>query len=136
MNDKIEIKLVKSPADRLGLECTVCGSCDVGQWSYMAQSEPTEGADPIYVCERCLKDGVDSRLLDIAAERLQEAHRVCQHVLSLIGRLIVPTYQEWQTACNAHDDQHFREEYGESLAEMQRRGHWHLNEVPEASDPF
>jgi hypothetical protein len=146
MSDKIEIKLVKSPDDRLGLQCTVCGSRDVGNWSWMAQSEPTEGAKPICVCERCLKAGVDNRLRDIAAARLAEAHRVCQHVLSrelkeahlaceytlsLIGRLIVPTYQEWQNACNAHDDKHFRETYGEGLAEMQRRGHWPLNEVAE-----
>src|SRR5258708_19603856 len=81
---KIEVKLVRTNF-YTRWPCTVCGGCTekVGVLA--------EGPS-VRVCERCLQSGdIDGHLARNAAELEQEAARV----RSLIGRLKVPTYDQW-----------------------------------------
>jgi hypothetical protein len=76
--------------------CTVCGG-HTEKVEVLAESE----GRGVRVCERCLQCGdIDGHLARHAAELEQEAARL----RSLIGRLKVPTYQEWEAEmdrCNA-----------------------------------
>jgi len=53
-------------------------------------NETPDGA--VRVCEHCLKDGRIDERLAISAERLETQARETR---ALIGRLRVPTYDEW-----------------------------------------
>jgi hypothetical protein len=80
--------------------CTVCGGC-TEKVPILAESEYTEG-ECIRVCERCLEAGdIDSRLRKNAASL--RAYADC--VESLVGQLIVPTYEQWEAACERHEDE-------------------------------
>jgi hypothetical protein len=90
--------------------CTVCGGCTekVGVLA--------EGPGRIRVCEQCLKDGdIDGQLERTAAsfERDAAATR------ALIGRLKVPSYEEWEQdmdRCDAH-------RLGCSVEDVRKRKH-------------
>ncbi len=97
--------------------CTVCGGC-TEKVPILAESKTGER-----VCESCLRAGnIDERLeqyalvLDTAVDTAAAATR------SLIGRLSVPTYAEWQARCEQHDRE-WREAYeketGEKIKEIE-----------------
>ena len=97
--------------------CTVCGGC-TEKVPILAESKTGER-----VCESCLRAGnIDERLeqyalvLDTAVDTAAAATR------SLIGRLSVPTYEEWQARCEQHDRE-WREGYekatGEKIEEIE-----------------
>ena len=67
--------------------CTVCG----GQTSGVnVLNESPDGT--IHVCEHCLKAGHIDERLAMHAQRLEEQ---AQEIRLLIGRLKVPSYEEW-----------------------------------------
>jgi ribosome-binding protein aMBF1 (putative translation factor) len=67
--------------------CTVCG----GQTSGVnVLNESPDGT--VRVCEHCLQAGHIDERLAIHAQQLEEQ---AQKTRSLIGRLKVPTYEEW-----------------------------------------
>ena len=67
--------------------CTVCGG-HTGAVNVL--NEAPDGAVP--VCEHCLKDGRIDERLAVHAERLETQARETR---LLVGRLKVPTYEEW-----------------------------------------
>jgi antirestriction protein len=82
--------------DRCGfrLSCTVCGGT-TEKFEALAEAE-VEGTT-IRVCRGCLKAGqIDERLRGTVAE----FENYSAFLRSLIGRLQVPSYEEWQ----AHDE--------------------------------
>jgi transcription elongation factor Elf1 len=88
-NEEIEIKIVPSPGYfRLG--CTVCGGC-TEKYPVCAKSAD----DDILVCENCLKAGdIDARL----QQHVRDLDAYAAFVDSLIGRLRVPTFKQWEDA--------------------------------------
>jgi hypothetical protein len=87
-NNTIEIKLVTTNV-MTRWPCTVCG------WHTEKVPILAESEDPsccIRVCEQCLEEGqIDARL----TERAQQI----PELRSLVGRLRVPTYEQWTAAC-------------------------------------
>jgi hypothetical protein len=67
--------------------CTVCGG-HTGAVNVL--NEAPDGA--VRVCEHCLKDGRIDERLAVHAERLETQARETR---LLVGRLKVPTYEEW-----------------------------------------
>ncbi len=67
--------------------CTVCGGHTSG---VNVLNETPDGA--VRVCEHCLKDGRIDERLAMHAEQLEAQ---AQEARALIGRLRVPTYDEW-----------------------------------------
>jgi hypothetical protein len=112
--DKIEIKLVETNV-LTRWPCTVCDGRTEKE-PILAESERVEG-NCIRVCERCLEAGdIDTRLRKNAAGLREYA----DYIESLIGRLIVPTYEQWKAAYDRHEDEFCRERYGKSLDEMRK----------------
>jgi hypothetical protein len=115
MNKAIKIPLVETNF-LTRWSCTVCDGC-TEKVAILAESERTEGEACIRVCERCLEAGdIDSRLRKNAAEWRDHA----EFVESLVGRLIVPTYEQWKAACERHEDEFCRSMYGKSTYEMRK----------------
>jgi hypothetical protein len=135
MTNKIEIKLVETNFFTRW-SCTVCGGCTEKD-PVLAESEleKGDGVQCIRVCDLCLKAGdINDRLRARAANLRQRA----DYIESLIGRLIVPTYQEWQAACDRADEEFCRRVYGKSAAEVREHekaeacgAAWSSNEVEE-----
>jgi hypothetical protein len=67
--------------------CTVCGGHTGG---VNVLTESLDGT--VRLCEHCLKDGKVDERLAMHAQRLDEE---AQKTRSLIGRLKVPSYEEW-----------------------------------------
>jgi ribosome-binding protein aMBF1 (putative translation factor) len=67
--------------------CSVCGGHTRG---VNVLTESLDGT--VRVCEKCLKDGQIDERLAMHAQRLEEEARKTH---SLIGRLKVPSYEEW-----------------------------------------
>jgi hypothetical protein len=67
--------------------CTACGG-HTGGVNVLNESE--DGT--VRVCEHCLKENAIDARLALHAQRLEAQ---AQEVRSLIGRLKVPTYEEW-----------------------------------------
>jgi hypothetical protein len=87
--------------------CHVCGGC-TEKVSVLA-----EGPERFRVCETCLKEGdIDLRLAKHAAQLQAQA----DFISGLIGRLQVPSYEEWEEA-QATEDRLFLEEDGERQRE-------------------
>ena len=108
--------------------CTVCGGC-TEKVPILAESKTGER-----VCESCLRAGnIDERLeqyalvLDTALDTAAAATR------SLIGRLSVPTFAEWQARCEQHDRE-WREDYekatGEKIEEIEAQADADRDELP------
>jgi hypothetical protein len=84
-NSLIEIKLIETHS-LTRRPCTVCGGCT-------EKNHVAAETDGICVCETCLKDGrIDERL----AKNANGLENYARRVRSLIGRLRVPSYEEWQ----------------------------------------
>jgi hypothetical protein len=95
-DDKIKIELVKSNF-LTRYPCNICGGC-TEKVPVLAKGHG------LLVCERCLEAGaasIDARLERHAAvlEAMAGAAR------ALIGRLLVPSYAEWQAAMAAVDEE-------------------------------
>jgi hypothetical protein len=67
--------------------CTVCGRHTSG---VNVLNESEDGT--VRVCEHCLKDNAIDATLALHAQHLETQ---AQDVRALIGRLKVPTYEEW-----------------------------------------
>lgn len=97
--------------------CTVCGGC-TEKVPILAESKTGER-----VCESCLRAGnIDERLeqyalvLDTAVDTAAAATR------SLIGRLSVPTYAEWQARYEQYErewKESYEKETGEKIEEIE-----------------
>jgi hypothetical protein len=87
----IEIELVQTNVfTRFG--CTVCGGV-TDKDPVLAEANDQFGV--IRVCDCCLRDGnIDGRLRD----RITREHELAARLQHLIGRLKVPTFQEWEAA--------------------------------------
>jgi hypothetical protein len=95
MDDNIiEIKLVTT--NLLGRwPCTVC-DWYTDKVPILAESEGPPTCR-IRVCEHCLEAGqIDARLIE-HAKQLDEPYAT--ELRSLVGRLRVPTYEQWTAAC-------------------------------------
>jgi hypothetical protein len=129
MSNKIEIKLVGTNVFTRWA-CTVCGG-HTDKVSILAEDQ----LGGIRVCEQCLHAGnIDDRLREHVAWLRQRA----DYIESLIGRLIVPTYEEWEAACDRADEEFCRTVYGKSATEMREHERaescgaaWSSNEVGE-----
>ena len=102
----IEIKLVEA----FGLRrrpCTVCGGY-TEKVPILAESKTGER-----VCESCLEAGNIDERLEQHARALDEA---AVRVRSLIGRLSVPTYAEWQARYEQYERE-WREDYKKATGE-------------------
>jgi hypothetical protein len=95
MTKTIEIKLVPTNV-YTRWPCHVCGGC-TEKVGVLAESE-----DGTRVCERCLKAGNVDERLEAFAQALENEARLTR---GLIGRLKVPTYQQWRDACDAEEDE-------------------------------
>ena len=95
---KITVKLVETNF-LTRWPCHVCGSC-TEKVAILAEAE-----NGLRVCESCLRAGdIDARLERHAAALEAEA----AEVRKLIGRLVVPTYAEWQGAVVDYDREMMR----------------------------
>jgi hypothetical protein len=102
MDDMIEIKLVHSPSLHR-YPCDVCGGLNERAY-ILAKGEAEFGDDTwsIHVCMFCLKEGnIDARL----TEHAETKEEVARALRSFIGRLKVPTHEEWQAAEEAYNDE-------------------------------
>lgn len=91
-NEVIEIKLVNTWYTNH--PCTVCGG-------YTEKHGIVAKTDGITVCEECLKIGNIDERLEIHAQRLEAG---ALFLRNRVGRLRVPTLEQWQAAneyCNA-----------------------------------
>jgi hypothetical protein len=107
-NSPIEIKLVETHAYQR-LACTVCGG-----WTekHSVKAE----TDNILVCETCLEAGnIDERL----AENARKLEAYAAAVRSLIGRLRVPSFEQWQAEI---DRSNIRDQAQEVLREHESQG--------------
>jgi hypothetical protein len=105
MSGPIKIKLVTSNFFSR-FPCHVCG----GRTERV--SVHAIGPEGLQVCETCLKAGdIDDRLKQYA-DRLDEMASLTRE---LIGRLQVPTYQQWATA-----EKRVNDAYGKDLTEAER----------------
>src|SRR5450755_1815073 len=78
----------------------MCWPCSVCGGSTDKDSVLAEGPDGLRVCHDCMKDGdFDARLEAHIARKEEHA----QFLRTLIGRLQVPTYQEWRDECDRHE---------------------------------
>ena len=137
-NDLIEIKCVRARSWQR-YPCTVCGGCtekvDVHaesdalppkEGSVVAESSACGWDDVIRVCEPCLEAGdIDERLAQRAMEieagierRAAESRQHVQFLRSLVGRLKVPTFAQWEEAGRALSLERFQME----LASAYERG--------------
>jgi predicted amidophosphoribosyltransferase len=99
---KVEVKLVPNLPDQMGYRygCTVCGG-EENSWICAADAD-----ESVAVCGNCLRDGdLDGKLARTAEawEQRADAERArfaahAAHARSLIGRLKVPTFAQWQAA--------------------------------------
>jgi hypothetical protein len=97
-NSTVEIKLVRSRFSvRPPCPCIVCGGTEEAPVLAEVPIADAGGGETIRVCERCLEVGTIDEQLAAHAGRL-EAN--AQAVRSLIGRLRVPTFAQWQAACD------------------------------------
>jgi hypothetical protein len=106
-NEKMDtIKIELKPADTwVRRPCTVCGGY-TEKVSFRAENESLG----IRVCETCLEDGrIDERL----EEHIAELEVRASWLRGLVGRLQVPSYADWQTACAEADELYLRENLGE-----------------------
>ena len=77
--------------------CTVCGGC-TEKVDVLAEAE----SDDIRVCETCLEAGnIDKRL---KAHAVQMPNRA-EFLNSLVGRLDVPTFADWQDRMKVAEEQ-------------------------------
>jgi hypothetical protein len=90
MNYRIKINLVYAKA-YTRWPCHVCGGC-ADRVTVLAEGRD-DGGDTIRVCETCLKAGDINARLERHAKNLED---YAIAIRSLVGRLQVPTYQEWQ----------------------------------------
>jgi hypothetical protein len=120
--DVIEIECVRAKSWQR-YPCTICGGW-TEKVSVHAESDalpPKEGSvlpessdgrdeyEVIRVCEFCLKSGdIDERLAEQAADieanierRAEQSRQYVQFLRSLVGKLKVPTFAQWQEACQA-----------------------------------
>ena len=91
----IKVKLVET--DPFTSEvCTVCGFRIPASHGFIGEV----GSPAISVCAACLQSGeIDQRLEAHAVELLKRA----EWLKSLVGRLDVPTYAEWQARMTAEE---------------------------------
>lgn len=111
-NEPISVEMIAT-AGYFRLPCTVCGG-----WTEknLVAAESREAR--VRVCEACLEAGdIDARLLG----RADALERRAAQLRTLVGRLKVPTFAEWQAA---DDDE-------ERLAALER-GEPNLSVVPAA----
>lgn len=98
--------------------CTVCGGCTEKVSVLCEDRTPQEGGARVRVCEQCLKDrDFDQKLRDQAIGLEQHA----AYLRSLIGRLDVPTYQEWLAAEQARDAE-IEKEFADEACKAQQFG--------------
>jgi hypothetical protein len=103
--------------------CTVCGGV-TDKVVALAEARTPEGI--VRVCESCLQDGkIDERLEAHAQSLLKDA----ADARSLIGRLRVPTFAQWQTA----REQFNREDEEAAVARGDPR---QFNTPPEVDGPW
>ena len=108
----IEVELVESNV-LTRWPCTACGGC-TEKVPILAESKTGER-----VCESCLEAGNIDERLEQHARTLDDA---AVRVRSLIGRLSVPTYAEWQARYEQYERE-WVEEYekatGEKIKEIE-----------------
>ena len=102
----IEVKLVKAFGYRRR-PCTVCGGWtekipilaegrqDLSSGDYHAGEHRI-----VRVCETCLRLGAIDDRLELHARQMEAA---AQSLREMIGRLQVPTFEEWQARCEQHE---------------------------------
>ena len=86
MSDEIRTQF-KAVKQHFHWPCSVCGG---HTRSVNVLTESLDGT--VRVCEHCLKDGQIDQRLATHAQRLEDE---AQKTRSLIGRLKVPSYEEW-----------------------------------------
>lgn len=96
--------------------CHVCGGCTEKDAVLCEGNGAKEGT--IRVCPECLKAGnIDARLEETA----QMYERWAAETRSLIGRLVVPTYEQWEEEMMAADlDDYLMMERGKSRDDIAR----------------
>jgi hypothetical protein len=94
----IEIKLVDTNY-LTRWSCTVCGG-HTDKVPVLAESDGPPSSC-IRVCEQCLEEGeIDARLIK-HAQRIREPYAT--QLRLLVGKLRVPTYEQWKAACEQHE---------------------------------
>ena len=101
-NDAIEMKLTPTWV-HTRWPCHVCGGRTERVGVLVEGRIKLGGEDfTLRVCEQCLEAAdIDGRLAEYAAWLSRQAIIT----RSLIGRLRVPTYAEWEAACSQKDDE-------------------------------
>ena len=97
MQDPIKLELVETNF-LTRWPCHVCGGCTE---KHPILAEVTEGPFKDFrACETCMESRDFDAKLTAQAERLEE-HAAC--LRAAVGRLEVPTFQEWEDAINRHE---------------------------------
>jgi len=114
MGDIIELKTFERHGTR---QPCICGG-------YAEKFETVVRGDGITVCRRCVKDGdFDKRL----AERADQLETAARNIRSLIGRLKLPSAEEYIEASTLHEAEEIAVREGispaEAAAEAVKRGH-------------
>jgi hypothetical protein len=102
VDDKIRFALVETNV-HTRWPCHVCGGC-TEKVSVLCEVETEGDWKGLRVCETCLEAGqakIDERLqAQIASLESQAAE-----LRTLVGRLVVPSFEEWQKAIAADEDE-------------------------------
>jgi hypothetical protein len=81
--------------------CHVCADFTEKDLILCEGIDPSTG-DVIRVCSRCLREGkIDERLEQTARDFEREIGRPAIWRRSLIGRIIAPTYEQWEEQMKA-----------------------------------
>jgi hypothetical protein len=79
--------------------CDICGGC-TEKVSTLCEAQDPECDRTILVCETCLEHGDTDQALAAYAKRLE---REAEYKRRLIGRLILPTFEQWSAANREHE---------------------------------
>ena len=88
--------------------CAVCGGRTEKVFVLTEYASPPHGEAAFRICEQCLKGDIDERL----KKQADTLEGMAQLLRSLVGRLKVPTYEEWEA-----EEQRANDEFAADLTD-------------------
>ena len=93
--------------------CTICGGC-TEKVPILCDVKSGEYKDML-ICEQCLKCGHPD---DHIRAQIEGLERYIETLRPLLGRIVAPTYEQWEAAMEAHE-RRWREEHAEEIREVE-----------------
>lgn len=104
-NDKFVFEFVRTFCFLTRHSCHICGGCtEKVEILCEVKSGPEKG---LRVCEQCLKSGDVEKRLQKNIKRVEEQ---LEGLRALSGRLVVPTYAQWESECQAAEQRYLARE--------------------------